>query len=555
MTERPQDLPEIRRQLGELSPAERVEAIEASGRAAELVRALGEQELYMTVHEAGLDRALALLPHASTEQLVFFSDLEGWSEGSFEPSAHARWFETLHRADPDSLVRWLLEADETLVVLELSRLLRVYKLDESTDQAFWPPENRQLATHDGIYYLEPRSEDLAIAFPPIWEAFAHLRSGHSQAYEALLEQVLWVLPSEQEENAYEERNSRLAEKGFPELDEAIEVWAPGHLADRAHRHRIAQRLADLPPLAGGSEGSTLPLLSHAPSGLERLVRASALIDERRRLAFGQALVRLANRFSVASLSHLGAPETHHEGLYTALSHLHLALDELGADSPEKAARAMASMPTFDLARIGTGAVQERAARARAMLERGWLARVVHGESRLDDELVALFEGLVAHRPRFGTGEVARPYRGREDLEQADRTLDAIEALGEVLESALGAGADDLPEFTPLPDRRADAADMEWSAVLLTSIANAVLGREARPQPLSREDAREALALLLTPDQPRRVSEEFSQRCAELGVRDALVPLLAERLEADAGELAPDALPDTRLVRALLFRLG
>ena len=74
------------------------------------MRALGEQQLYMTVHEAGLDRALALLPLASIDQLHFFADLEGWSAGEFEPTAHAHWFETLHRADPETLVRWLLEA-------------------------------------------------------------------------------------------------------------------------------------------------------------------------------------------------------------------------------------------------------------------------------------------------------------------------------------------------------------------------------------------------------------------------------------------------------------
>lgn len=541
-----------------MTPAERSEAILASERAADLVRALPPQDLYLTLAESDPQSALALLPLATRAQVDFILDLDAWSGDVIDVERTGRWLDLLHQADPALLLRFLLETDEEFVVLALSKLLFVTKADESTSMDRWPPEDRQVATLDGLYYIEPQDDAPDAAFPALWEALARLREVDRPVYEALFERVMWIVPAEQEEDAYERRASRLAEHGFPPLDEAREVWAAGHLADPAWRARVAERLALLPlPGAGNGEveGEDPVLPVAVPRNeLERLGDALPWLDDARREAIGSALVRLGNRFAVTSGDHLGNPETHRDGLVRALSHVLVGLDELGAKDARSAARALLQVPTVEICRIGTGAIQERVARARALAERGWLARVPHGRDRLEESLDAVLVGLLDARPRFAADGADRPFRRTADLERLDEVLGAIEGLGTFVIETLGLGdGSDVPELTPLPDRREDPRECAWSEIALTAIAQVALGRPPRPVPIGRDDARRALALLLTDEIPRTATPLAHDIARDLRLGDAISHVLA-RLEADASDLPADTLPDTRFFSAFLFRL-
>ncbi|RMF76809.1 MAG: hypothetical protein D6738_00555 [Acidobacteria bacterium] len=544
-----------------LPPERRAAAILASADAAALIRSLGPQDFYLSLVEADPDDALALLAAARREQVDLVFDLDGWDGDEPAVERLGRWLGLLHQANPEQLVSWLLEADEPTVVLVLSRLIHVYKLDESSDPGFWPPEDREVPSLDGVYFLEPRDEAPEAAFPALWSAFALLRERARQAYEALLEQVLWVIPAEQQEEAWERREARLAERGFPPLEEALEVWAPGHLEQAGVRAAIRERLAALPRPAGAADApphDPPPLPAPLPPGEGALLAEGAgLLDERRRAAIAHALVRLGNRFAVASRDPLGDPETHAAGLRTALSMVLLALDELGAADAGAAARALANIPTFELCRIGVGAVRERVARAHRLAS-GWLARVPHGRARLEVDLDEILAGLLAPRPGLPESGALRPPRARADLERVDRALDVIEDLGRFVTGTLGlAGADrDLPELDPLPARRERPDECLWSEIALTALARRALGDPLRPAPLTREQGRAALAALLGDGAPpRRATPRLFELAREAGLGEAATRHLADRLEHDAGDLSPAALPDTRFVRALLFRLS
>ncbi len=552
----------IRRQVLALPPDERARAILASDRPADLIRALAPQDFYLSLVEADPDDALALLAAATREQVDLVLDLDGWDGDELAVERIGRWLGLLHRADPEQLVAFMLEADETTVVLLLSRLLHVYKLDESTAPDFWPPEDRQVPTLDGLYFLEPRDEAPEEAFPALWNALALLREHSRQTYEALLEQVLCVIPAEQEETAWEHRQSRLAERGFPPWEEALEVWAAGHLEQAPVRAAIRERLAALPvpepPDEGPDRRGPPPAL---PVPLPRdatalLAEAARRLDERTRTAVAHGLVRLGNRFAVASRDPLGDPATHAAGLRAALSHVLLALDELGATEPETAARALARIPTFDLCRIGVGAVRERARRARSLAE-GWLARVPHGRARLETGLDEILGGLLLSRPGLADDGLVRPFRERADLERADQVLDVIGDLGAFVTEMLGMrGGDDLPELAELPARRERPEECLWSEIVLTALARRALDGPMRPVPLTREEGRIALARLLEGTAPpRRASSRLFDLAREAGLGQAAARHLADRLEQDTAMLAVDALTDTRFVRALLFRLS
>lgn len=556
MDDRTRRLIATRRKLLAVPAAERVDLILAEPRPAELVRALPAQELFLSVAEAGLDDGLPLLKYASTPQVEFFFDVDAWSRDAFEPERAAQWIAALHAADPDALARWLREADEPLVVLVLARLFHVYKNDESTDQAFWPPD-RPLSSHDGIYYFEPRDETPDVAAVALWDALTRLRERDRTAYEGLVEQVLWTVPAEREEEAFERRVSRLAEKGFPELEEAYEVWA----ATPHDAQRIARRAGEIardaapagaPAAVQADAARDLPV-PFDEQALPVLARAARAVDPERRERLLGDLVRLGNRFAVASLGPLGNPETHRDGLRAALGAVNLGLAEVLGEAGDDAARAgriVAELPVFDLNRAGIAAIQRRAARARALVA-GWLARVPWASERLDGALADPVHGLARTRPAFVVAGEDRPFRNPEDLAIVDRALDAVEAFGAFV-VALGVGPEDLPELSPLPLFRETPADVDWSAVALTALGRAALGEAGRPVPLDRDTAQHALDVLLDRGAPRRATPRLRELAAAARLGGA-ADYLAGVLEQDAGELPPGVTPDPRFVRALLFR--
>ncbi len=554
-----QELLDQRRKLLALPPGERVERILASPRARELVRSLPATEFWLTIVQAGLDRALPLLPLAGKRQLDFLFDLEAWTGDDFDPVRAGEWLRAFREADPALVARWFREGDEPLVVLALGRMLRVYKLDESTSPDYWPPD-RPVPTLDGIYFVEPVDGLPDGVFPALWEGLAVLRARDRNAYEALLEQVLWMIPPEQEDGVRERREGRLAEHGFPPPDEAMEAWAAGEYVDRSAREALARRAAGLPPVSGrpsaGNRVAGLPLPGSLPVPAETagpvLARSLAPLAPEARERITREALAFAGRYAVASGRPLGDPATHADGLATALAHLELGLEELSGGDPGLAARALAGLPVRELVLAGAGAVQERALRARRLLA-GWLARVHLGRERLDEPLEEVIVGLAGPRPLFTSHGEERPFRSLADLRLVDGVLDTVEALGRFLEDVLGAeDGKELPELDPLPAGRRNAREVEWSAVALTTIARAALGAtDPRPRPLARGEAQEALDRLLTPEPPRETTGRFVQYANLLALGPA-EPFLAGRLVDDAGELPREARPDPRFVRALLL---
>ncbi|UCF67668.1 MAG: hypothetical protein JSV80_18240 [Acidobacteriota bacterium] len=572
-------LVEQRRQLLALSHRERLARVLGARRPRQLVQSLPAQELYLTVRGLDREEALPLLAHASRHQLEFLIDVDAWVGDDLDPQRLGTWLESFAEAAPDLLVRWLLEADEDAVVLALSRLLHVYKLDPSTDEDFWPPDDRPLATLDNVYFVEGREGIADAALRALWSGLDQLRAERRDVFEALLEQVLWIIPAEREEQAFEQRAKRMAALGFPELDEALEVWAAGPEADPGVRRRRAEQARALPApdepgeAGGGRDRPGPPLPALAASIAPALIKQAARrLSDPVRERVAHDLVRLANRFAVAGLGHLGDPSTHAEALRTALSHVNLGLIELsstasngvadaaahersdsGGDVEDLSARALAGLPIIELNRLGVGAVIERARRAARLATRGWLSRVHLARERLDAELDALLEGLTQPRPTLAQpGVSARAFCTAEDLAVADARLATIEALGELLEQRLDAGRDELRELRAGLAARKGPNDIEWSSVALTSLARRALGEAVRPVPLDEPQAREAIARLLSAD--ATPSPLFFELAAELDLTGA-AEFLGRRLSEDAAAVLAGSAADPRYVRALLFAIG
>jgi hypothetical protein len=286
---------------------------------------------------------------------------------------------------------------------------------------------------------------------------------------------------------------------------------------------------------------------------DRLSLALTELDEPERDQRLHDLVRLGNRFAVASLRPLAELATHRDGLLQALSHAQLGLELLaGPEADLDRLKALClRVPVFDLAKAGTAAVQQRAARARE-LRWGWLARVLHGAQRLDEPHRAALEGVSDSRPAYALTDPPRPFRRVADLEEVDEVVDVLRALGGFLERTLGAGGErDLPELEAADSGVHDDPErIPWHAVALTVLARLALGEPARPEPFPAHELPQALEalgrLLATP-------RELEQASLVLDLGPALGWLMNVHADQLADLDPADPQLDPRFVPALLTR--
>ena len=78
-------------------------------------------------------------------------------------------------------------------------------------------------TPDGNHRFQPTAEEQAPAAGRFLRAFF---LDQPKRYQQLLWSSIWELSSEMEQQAHHWRQSRLDEKGFPGLDDALEIYAP-----------------------------------------------------------------------------------------------------------------------------------------------------------------------------------------------------------------------------------------------------------------------------------------------------------------------------------------
>jgi hypothetical protein len=529
---------ELRRRLLAVAPEARAELLLSSPDPRAAVRTVPAQELYLTILSSADDEAQAILRFAARPQLEFVFDIDGWLDDRLDAGRSAQWLLRLCEAGPELVARFCAEADESLVVLLLSTLLHVYKLDESVDPRFAPPD-RPLMTLDRTYFFELREgvpDELADAFS---QALSLLRARSVNSYQSLLEQVMWSIPSEVSETAFQARNSRLAEKGFPPLEESLAVWSSGNTPLREQRTRLMARIEAAAPRSDLPASSSSPRLD---STLTSLTHAMQLLPAEQREGWLHELVRTANRFAVASREHLGAPETHHRAFQTACAHLELGVAQLAGHDLQRRGVALSQISVRELVRLGTGAVLTRSHLAR-QLRQGWIAHAPLGIERLDQPWVELLNGLCAPRPYYSLDGANRPFQRFADLERVDAQLTELEQLGRFLGSTLQlAAGTDLPELDPLPAGRSDAADLEWSAVLVTAVLRRMLDQPARPVPFSASELAGAIA--------HSSLDRIELICGQLTV-PALSGLVRDRIEELRSTIGVSPI-DPRFARGVLM---
>jgi hypothetical protein len=529
--------------LTEPRGARRIDALLAEDDAQAAVAALTPSEVYELVHEAGFEDSSELIALATPEQLQGCLDFEVWDKDEYLDTAFHPWLNVLFEAGFEKVGEVWAGFDPEARMLWLQRHVQVYDVtmnegpDDDDDSAFMP-------TPDSFFILKLLGDDES------QRVTMRLVEDLYRADAVLARHTIQGARSEPaadlEEHSYRWRAGRLADLGYVDFHEAIELFHPLELdqlkldEDDGHSN-IIDPLAARSSLAVASEVLARPFLARALAEIEDPAEVARIEG---------AILYLVNRVLAAARAKPGQPEVVQRAAQFASATLSLGLEAAARGDARRAAGALRKVALPKLFRAGYTLTLKLAKLAIALAPRAAIA-----EAPLRDVVAALSSPrpLWARAADVPPAPGVRPFESLADLK---RGTDALGNLTVRLALAESVGVDLL----------AQAKQPEPRPTLETHLRTALLRAAATgnwrggPLPIvALEQLRRTVFLegALTSLARRRAHDTVA---ASLGAAQllagatALPPILDElldQIEALLGEIADDEL-DARFLDGLLI---
>jgi hypothetical protein len=423
-------LSRFRVELGRPSSSKRIDALLDSKDPAAAVAALAVPDFFFLVKDVGLDEARELVALATPDQIRGCLDLECWERDRAEMARALPWLGALADVSYEKLAEAWDGLDPELAALILRRHTIVYDL--SLGEPVPDEEERPVfATPDGFFGVvitAERDEEIRI----VHQVLDFMYRGDAALMRATLQSARAGLDSELEELAYRWRAGRMADLGYVEFYEALEVYRPLE----AHAVKIGEGSAEGGVSPPPDEGriTTLPVpLAERISGKSFLARALEQITDAAEIERLQgALLFLVNRVLSAARVSPGDEEAVRVGTDHATATLALGLEQIAAGSLAHAVEALRTISLTRLHRVGYSVTVKLARLASQLAPRA---------TNAGDPTEAVLDALLGRRPFFARelegGEGRRPFESMADVRTVAEHLAELTARIALAE-ALGA---------------------------------------------------------------------------------------------------------------------
>ncbi len=406
----------------ETTGKERMDLLYLSDRFSSLVQAIPAPELLFTCEELRMDMALPIIAATSHEQFTFLTDLFCWNKAEPNPKAIVDWLQILAECGEDKIQDWLAKVDPEWLILILKSVVNIYKCDDEGE----PPDiqtTNSIYTIDGMYYFEFLDSH---AIDPLQTIFSIFRDDDPDGFRGIMEAAIWANIHEMEIYASHFRQSRMSEWGFPEFDEAIEVY---QYFTPEHRKKVVRELEK--KLVEWKDLSNVPLY---PIKLEDqkgfLTSCLKYIEDEIILArFSTELILLANKVQVADgMDHIGWVENIRVSSRKTMGYVILGLAELSDNDPLKAAALIGRVHTERLFQVGFSQVEDLARKAHQLAKYGRLAENPGVIKLLKSPDREILKGLLNPSPKFYNGDKALTASDYIDFHEPDQVGQCWQAL-------------------------------------------------------------------------------------------------------------------------------
>ncbi len=316
----------------DVRPESRMELLMLSDHPERIVSRMPETEFCVTARATGMSEAPWLLSMANPEQTQACFDLDCWRGSDLERERLLEWLSALAEGGQETLVQAIESVDLELLVLAVASMSEVVVMSKEDT----PPDG--WFTLDGVVYFGVYEH----ADPALLRAIALAAFHESQEqYWRIVYGVLFESQTECEEFALRWRTGRLADLGFPELEEAMRAYRPLQ-PEEAPRWELGPPSVAVVPVERLPKQVSGTLLEEGLSKLSPR-RASDILGY---------VLAVANALAIADRLPISASESMPESLEKALRGIDLGLRELSrsrGDSPEQV---LDRTRPLDLFRIG-----------------------------------------------------------------------------------------------------------------------------------------------------------------------------------------------------------
>jgi len=322
-------------QLSVLPPKERVALILCDADDKKLTRALHPQELYWLFKEVDTPDAMELLALAHPQQCLFILDMELWKGWTFEEDKAVEYLGYILKGSEEHFLELLPHLDFNLLSLLLGRELVVAGGigDLNTD------EERQTDwdhTFDDVFLIKFKNPKHAQVIGSFLELVCRF---DNPLYTALMESVSGEVDIESEEECYHIKSGRLADLGFPPLDEAREIYS------RINPATFTPGRSKVLVQSGGATTHPATILT----GTTFLERVILRMDSE---LFRMELNYLINTALVADQAHLVDTEYMKSVVERVYGYLNIALEYLCRGDETKGAEILGGEYLKNLFRLG-----------------------------------------------------------------------------------------------------------------------------------------------------------------------------------------------------------
>jgi len=533
-----------------------------------LVQGLPDEEIYWTIKETGTADALPVIARTSFEQFQYIIDIDCWQKDRIDMEQVMEWLQLMLRCNEAKVLEWLTNTDELFLNYVFKKLFTISKISEDIDLAEASDTLPQW-TLDGRYYFQFANEEARLVSIP----FLHLLyKTDSQLFYYVMDNTIWSFETELEDDLFRLRQSRIAEKGFPELDEALQVYqylSPEHIKTVLRDQEFFSRATP--------EGKSAPLTLRYSIGIKHpalfLQDVLAVIDNSQIFdRIQREIIHLSNQVMIADGREAREIQDLKKSLRKVLGYANIGLELLSKQDTGTAAEIMKAVPMQFLFRAGYSQALDLKNRLEQLHKILWQNCRPFRPLFFDGPWGATIEGLSQVRPVYFEGNsktdsfLFRDFESIDEICVTRQVLDIVGVAEKVLFELLGV---DIHNLMNAGAGLVDSQTISARSVFMTALAQHVVHGVSKFAPVTATELKKFLAAVFIKNQDaepafilstafcRETIAWLNSRIDTLEDEAAALTTFVEScfslLQDQCGSIAGIEQIDTRFVTAFIFR--
>ncbi|HEX7598657.1 MAG TPA: DUF6178 family protein, partial [Polyangia bacterium] len=213
-------LPRSREPLDRSHGSQRINQLFSAADPVAAIRALPPDEFFYVLHELGFPEGLEVMVHGTAEQVRGALDLAIWDRDQISVERSDEWVAALAQAPFETVGTWVRGLDVELFAWLMRHRARIYDL--SVEEAPEELEGNLLTTPDRLFALELLGDEEAQQATQL--LVENLYRADQDMMPRMLVGMRSELDSELEETAYRWRAGRMADVGFVDFYDALEIY-------------------------------------------------------------------------------------------------------------------------------------------------------------------------------------------------------------------------------------------------------------------------------------------------------------------------------------------